>query len=583
MNNKKVLGLLVTATLFASPLLSTKGYAAGVEFIDISNSYAKDAINQLAAEGILNGLPSGQFNPTGQISRQDFAIILAKALKLDVEASITKPAFTDVPASHYSYKYVEAAAKAGLINGLGDGTFGGNSQLTRQDMAVLFVRALGVDATGYGDKLSFTDASSIAGYAKDAVGFALEAQLIQGLGNGSFNPQGTAKRQEVALVASSFLKVKQEQKPAPVPTPPAPVPIPEPVAEPSPSVPRLLTPPTVTGSVGIYGPKLSYLTGTGWENKITSIAYKFNDEEQINLELDYLDLDSGEIWFETPAIRTGDKVVITIKARGYKDAIVKVDGPELLKHPTLTAVTHTSNIHPHFTFEDDPLWRNAITSITLRFDGEADPGEYYQSSIISEGNIELATDYDGAGQAVWTIKAEGYEDTVVTVDIVEPEPEVQNPSLGAALPNLFISETNWNGVDVAVEVYNPTGALVDLSELTLELPNKEISFNELGLSLEPGETLVIVNEWFFTEDVSYNFVSVPFEFDSLTGAEDYANIQLKYRDQLIDSVQYQRDKTMIRKSGILQGSLFYNNEEWEEYSQEDLSHLGSHNLNEASF
>ncbi|MEN8701876.1 S-layer homology domain-containing protein [Bacillus infantis] len=580
MNNKKVLGLLVTATLFASPLLSTKGYAAGVEFTDISNSYAKDAINQLAAEGILNGLPSGQFNPTGQISRQDFAIILAKALKLDVEASITKPAFTDVPASHYSYKYVEAAAKAGLINGLGDGTFGGNSQLTRQDMAVLFVRALGVDATGYGDKLSFTDASSIAGYAKDAVGFALEAQLIQGLGNGSFNPQGTAKRQEVALVASSFLKVKEEQKPAPVPTPPAPVPIPEPVPEPSPSVPRLLTPPTVTGSVGIYGPKLSYLTGTGWENKITSIAYKFNDEEQINLELDYLDLDSGEIWFETPAIRTGDKVVITIKARGYKDAIVTVNGPELLQHPLLTSKTHTSNSHPHFTFEDDPAWRVAINSITLTFDGEPAIEDYYEFFSINEGNIELNADYDGLGQAVWTIKAVGYEDAVITVDIIEPEG--QNLPVGDS-QNLFISETIWNDVDLAIEIFNPTPTPVDLSNVQLMAPNEEISLGDFN-TLEPGEVLSIVNGMFFLNDdeIPSKVNRVPFEFASNIEA-DYAELQLMYEGKLIDSVQYQKNKTMIRKSGILQGSLFYNNEEWEEYSQEDLSHLGSHNLNEASF
>lgn len=580
MNNKKVLGLLVTATLFASPLLPTKGYAAAVEFTDISNSYAKDAINQLAAVGILNGLPSGQFNPTGQISRQDFAIILVKALKLDVEVSVAKPTFTDIPASHYSYKYVEAAVKAGLINGLGDGTFGGNSQLTRQDMAVLFVRALGVDAAGFGDKVTFSDAASIASYAKDAVGYAAEAKLIQGLGNGSFNPQGTAKRQEVALVASSFLKVKEEQKPAPVPTPPAPVPIPEPVPEPSPSVPRLLTPPTVTGSVGMSGPILSYLTGTGWENKITSIAYKFNDEEQINLELDYLDLDSGEIWFETPAIRTGDKVVITIKARGYKDALVTVNGPELLQHPLLTSKTHTSNSYPHFTFEDDPAWRVAINSITLTFDGEPAIEDYYEFFTISEGNIELNADYDGVGQAVWTIKAVGYEDAVITVDIIEPE--------GQILPvgdvqNLFISETIWNDMDLAIEIFNPTPNPVDLSNVQLMAPNEEISLGNFN-TLEPGEVLSIVNGMFFLndEEIPSKVNRVPFEFASNIEA-DYAELQLMYEGQLIDLVQYQKNKTMIRKSGILQGSSTYNGNEWEEYPQEDLSHLGSHNLNEASF
>lgn len=87
----------------------------------------------MAGKGI-NGVGDGKFNPNGKISRQDFAIILAKALNLDTNASPSTATFTDV--SFYALKYVEAAYKAGLMIGNGDGTFGATSTLTREQMAL---------------------------------------------------------------------------------------------------------------------------------------------------------------------------------------------------------------------------------------------------------------------------------------------------------------------------------------------------------------------------------------------------------------------------------------------------------------
>lgn len=211
MKKSNKLTAAVTASMVASTLVVPAAFAS-TQFTDISGSYAKDAILELVEAGILNGTGEGKFNPTGKITRQDFAIILAKALELDTEDAPATPTFSDVPATHYSYKYVEAAVAAELIAGTGEGKFGLGQNLTRQDMAVLFVRAMGVDAEGFGDKLEFSDAATIANYAKDAVGYAVEAGLMNGVGNNTFNPRGLAERQQVALVASNFLKVVNEAK-----------------------------------------------------------------------------------------------------------------------------------------------------------------------------------------------------------------------------------------------------------------------------------------------------------------------------------------------------------------------------------
>ncbi|WP_159881672.1 S-layer homology domain-containing protein [Paenibacillus puerhi] len=204
-NNLLLSGLLALSSFSLSALAAT-------DLTDINGSYAKDAILGLAEAGIINGKGDGKFDPTGRIERQDFAIILAKALNLDVTSAPATSTFSDVSNTHYAFSYVEAAAKAGLIEGNGDGTFGTGANLSRQDMAVLFVRALGTDVTGKAANLSFSDAGQIADYAKDSVAAAVELGLISGTGEG-FNPQGNAERQAVALVASKFLKVQDEISP----------------------------------------------------------------------------------------------------------------------------------------------------------------------------------------------------------------------------------------------------------------------------------------------------------------------------------------------------------------------------------
>ncbi|SEL20782.1 S-layer homology domain-containing protein [Paenibacillus sp. cl141a] len=211
MKHKLIVKVMTTAALLSA--CAFPAHAAPASLTDISNSYAKDAILELVDKGIINGKGNGTFDPTGKIYRQDFAIILAKALSLDVTSAPPSPTFSDIPATHYSYTFVEAAVKAGLIKGQGNGEFGLGENLSRQDMAVLFIRALGIDASGKAAELgnlNFRDAASISNYAKDAVAAAVELKLLSGLTDGSFNPAGSADRQSVALVASRFLKAKDE-------------------------------------------------------------------------------------------------------------------------------------------------------------------------------------------------------------------------------------------------------------------------------------------------------------------------------------------------------------------------------------
>ncbi len=208
MNKQQIISSLLAITLLAAPLASPKANAAAL-FSDINNSYAKEAILELLNKGIISGIGDNRFDPSGQLKRQDFAIILAKTLSLDTTTIPSVPTFSDVPKSSYAYNAVEAVYQAGWINGLGNGRFAAGSPLSRQDMIVIFVRALGIEASDKSSFLPFADSAKIADYAKAPVAAALEYGLIQGEGGNLFNPAANADRQSVALVASKFIKVKE--------------------------------------------------------------------------------------------------------------------------------------------------------------------------------------------------------------------------------------------------------------------------------------------------------------------------------------------------------------------------------------
>ncbi|GIP30210.1 hypothetical protein J23TS9_53400 [Paenibacillus sp. J23TS9] len=306
---KKSITIISTALLFGA--MGPQAFAAST-FNDISNSYAKDAILQLAEKGIVNGVSSGQFDPRGVILRQDFAIILAKALNLDVSKPPSIPTFSDVPAGNYAYKYVEAAARAGLINGRGGGFFGEGTTLSRQDMAVIFVRALGVDTTGYAAKLTFSDNDAISEYAKDAVGYAVTARLIQGIGDNTFNPKGVANRQDVASVASKFLMVQVElakSEPSPEPTPnPTPTPIPVPTPSPVSTTSPVSTPNPEPVPVKNHAPVASVIE-----------AKSIKIEQHVNV------LNVSRVFTD----RDGDSLTFSASSSNSNVATVSLDGNDL--------------------------------------------------------------------------------------------------------------------------------------------------------------------------------------------------------------------------------------------------------------
>lgn len=168
------------------------------EFSDIKDiAWAKDAINKLSKKGIINGKGDNLFAPYDNITREEFASILVRLLGVNEVSSDIN--FSDVSDSAWYAKTVKAAAYEGIVMGKGDGSFGVGENITRQDMAVMLYRALKLNEEALEDS-KFPDDADIADYAKKAVYGLKEKSVFSGYSDGRFKPNELATRAQAAVV-----------------------------------------------------------------------------------------------------------------------------------------------------------------------------------------------------------------------------------------------------------------------------------------------------------------------------------------------------------------------------------------------
>jgi hypothetical protein len=161
---------------------------------DIAGHWAANNINRLVATGAISGYPNGSFKPDNTITRAEFATVLVKAFQL---ASRDGKAFTDT-AGHWAEDYIAAAVVNGIVSGYDDDTFGPDDLITREQMAVMIVKAAKL-APAAGES-QFADSGGISGWAQEAVVTATENGLMKGYPDNTFQPQGSATRAEAVTV-----------------------------------------------------------------------------------------------------------------------------------------------------------------------------------------------------------------------------------------------------------------------------------------------------------------------------------------------------------------------------------------------
>lgn len=163
-----------------------------------------EAVSYVATEGLMNGVSATQFNPNGTASRAQIVTIL---WRLAGEPSALTGAFTDVPAGEYYSTAVAWASRQGIVTGVGNNRFEPNSNITREQLAVILYRYAqdaGYSTTASGSITGYYDYARVNGYARTALQWAVGTGLITGTSSTTLSPQDTATRAQVATILMRF-------------------------------------------------------------------------------------------------------------------------------------------------------------------------------------------------------------------------------------------------------------------------------------------------------------------------------------------------------------------------------------------
>ena len=180
----------------------------GFSDVDAGAWYA-DAVEYVRANGLMNGTTSTAFAPDAAMTRSMLAATLYRAA--GSPAVTGTDAFTDTADGAWYADAVLWASQQGVINGYGDGLFGTDDAVSREQIAAILWRQAGSPQAD--DAQAFADQQQVSAFAQDAVAWARANSVINGKENNTFDPQAGATRAEVAAMLQRFLTLDSAETP----------------------------------------------------------------------------------------------------------------------------------------------------------------------------------------------------------------------------------------------------------------------------------------------------------------------------------------------------------------------------------
>lgn len=178
-------------------------------FTDIDGHWAEIDIRHLADRGLLKGYPDGTFRPDNPVARVEFTAMLARLLGPGAGGSVTGLPFKDAgEIPRWARSAVALACSRGLAVGYEDNTFRPNSRITREEAAVLLVRAYGILKGLPGQPAEappYADRGAVSRWAREDVGRARQLGLLGGRPGNRFAPGDNITRAETAAALNRLL------------------------------------------------------------------------------------------------------------------------------------------------------------------------------------------------------------------------------------------------------------------------------------------------------------------------------------------------------------------------------------------
>lgn len=212
--NSTVTSAIALSSAATLGIVMTVPAAAQNRFSDVDGDYwANQYVMSLNEANVIGGYPDGTFRPENQMTRAEFASILAGAF---AQPTVREPiAFRDVPADHWAAGAISMAYARGFLSGYPDGTFGLDRPITRLEVLLSLTNGLGIETSGDVSDLldTFADSGQIPDWAGEAIAAATDNELIVNYPEAQrLNPQRNATRGEIAAIAYQALVNKGEAR-----------------------------------------------------------------------------------------------------------------------------------------------------------------------------------------------------------------------------------------------------------------------------------------------------------------------------------------------------------------------------------
>ena len=189
----------LTCTLALCAALTLPVCAAG--FTDVQpGAWYEAAVNEMVADGIMTGVSSTRFSPSGTVTRATVAVVMWRMAGEPQPSA--RDSFPDVADTAWYAAAAQWAHDAGIIKGTDQGMFNGDGALTRQELAVMLTgydQYRGTANLAQGVLDLFDDGDKVAGWAKDGMAHAVGMGWLEG-SNNKLNPAATTSRAELAVI-----------------------------------------------------------------------------------------------------------------------------------------------------------------------------------------------------------------------------------------------------------------------------------------------------------------------------------------------------------------------------------------------
>jgi len=284
---KRVLSLLLALCLMLG-VFPSAALAAGeaLPFTDVKASdWYADAVKYVYEKGMMTGTSETAFSPGKATTR---GMVVTVLHRMEGEPAASGALFPDVAADSYCAAAVAWASAAGIAEGYPSGSFAPNDPVTRQELAVILYRYIvykGMPVAPAGDLSAFADMGQVSAYAREAMGWAVGAGIIQGVAKTAIDPNGGATRAQAAVMLMRLDEIRRSQGSGGAGTKPAAGPV-YPVIVPGGNTP---------GSAG--GAQSGAYSITGAEASGSTIVFTVQTAEACNLYVRILSDDaSAEIF-----------------------------------------------------------------------------------------------------------------------------------------------------------------------------------------------------------------------------------------------------------------------------------------------